>query len=167
MATQLLPEPAQPAVLVDGAVLRFIDFVETDPDVVRIIGEADDSESAAHVLLRIGGQAVELASTELDTGLVDRRFAELADTFNTTMSSASASIAGATAQLLDDEHGGLPKIIADTKADLAALLDDTFDTDSKSSVIAKIEQVLSERADQLAASLRVMFTLDQPDSPLA
>lgn len=147
--------------------MHFTDFVESDPDVVRVIGDADDQEAAAHALLRIGGQAARIASTDLDTELVERRFAGMAHAFETTVAKAASGIADATERLLDEETGSLPKVIAGVKDDLGTLLGDTFDSDSKTSVIAKIEQILNEGAQQLGANVRATFNLDQPDSPLS
>lgn len=147
--------------------MHFSDFIESDPDVVRVIGDAEDQEAAAHALLRIGGQAARIASTDLDTELVERRFAGMAQAFETTVAKAASGIADATERLLDEETGSLPKVIAGVKEDLGALLGETFDSDSKSSVIAKIEQILNEGALRLGASVRATFNLDQPESPLS
>jgi hypothetical protein len=167
VATDLHPALPEPSVVLSGGIVQFNDFVESDPDVVRVIESADEPEAAAHALLRIGAQAVRIASTDLDTELVERRFGGMAQVFDTTVSRAVSGIAEATGQLLDEETGTLPKVIEGIKVDLEALLGDTFDADSKTSVIAKIERVLTEGAEQLAVKVRATFNLDQPDSPLA
>lgn len=60
----------------------------------------------------------------------------------------------------------MPSVIGGLKGELTKLLGDTFDPDSKTSALAKIEAVLDGSSDQLARSIRATFSLDQPDSPL-
>lgn len=155
-----------PVTVIDG-VLHIVDLVETDPAVVETLDDTDDPESGVHTLLRIGAQSVRLASAELDTQLVERRFDALAGTFDSTITKAVSSIAAATGELLDEEHGSLPATIGQLRDELTRLLGDTFDSDSKSSAIAKIETVLAATTEQMSRNVRATFSLDQPDSPLA
>jgi hypothetical protein len=148
-------------------VVQITNFVDSDPEVVRITGEADDAEAAAHALLRIGAQAARIASTDLDTEVVERRFAGMVHGFDATVSKAVAGITGAAEQFFDEDSGTLPRVIAGMTRDLEVLLGDTFNADSKTSVIAKVEQAMTEAAHQVVAQVRSTFNLDQPDSPLA
>lgn len=68
---------------------------------------------------------------------------------------------------ISDEHGSLPAALGGLKQELTQLFGDTFDPDSRSSVIAKIEAVLAGTTEQVGRSIRSTFSLDQPDSPLA
>ena len=156
-----------PTVFAEGGVVRFVDFVETDPDAVRVMGDAENPEAAAHALLRIGAQAVGIASTDLDTDLVDRRFNVMTTTFGTTLDGMMAELTAATEKLLDEETGTLPTVIGSVTDQLSAILGEAFDADSKSSVIAKIERLLTVGADQIGAKVRATFNLDEPGSPLA
>jgi hypothetical protein len=154
-------------VIVDGGVVRFIDFIESDPDVLQIILEAVDPEAAAHSVLGIGAQSVRIASTNLDTELVERRFAGLANAFDKAIEDAVNRLADNANELLDEETGVFPKVITGVRDDLEQLLGETFDADSKSSVIAKIENVQTDSAQRLARTVKSTFDLDEPASPLA
>jgi hypothetical protein len=120
-----------------------------------------------HALLRIGAQAARIASTDLDTELVERRFASMVNGFDVTVSKAVAGITGATEQLLDEDSGSLPKVIAGMRQELEVLLGETFNADSKTSVIAKVELAVTDVVQQIVAQVRSTLSLDQPDSPLA
>jgi hypothetical protein len=145
--------------IADGAV-HIADLVETDPAVVETLTGADDPDSGVHTLLRIGAHSVRLASAELDTQLVERRFDALAGTFDTTVTKAVSSIAEVTGELLDEEHGTLPTTLGHLRTEMSQLLGETFDPDSKSSVIAKMETVLADASDQMARNIRATFSLD-------
>jgi hypothetical protein len=166
-ALSLHPEPSEPTVFVDGGLIRFSGFVETDPDVVSVIAEADSPEGAAHTLLRIGGQAVAYASMDLDTSVVDRRFDGMTAFFGSTLDRIMAELTEATNKLLDEESGTLPAMVGSLHEQLSATLGETFDADSKSSVIAKLERILTTTAEQLGAKVKATLSLDEPESPLA
>lgn len=134
---------------------------------VSIIGGADNAGAAAHALLRVGAQAARVAASDLNTDLVERRFAGLASGFDAKMSEAVDRISTAADQLLDEETGTLPKTLAGLRAELEHLLGNTFDPDSKTSVIAKIESLVTQNADYMARNVKAGFDLDQPTSPLA
>jgi hypothetical protein len=154
-------------VTVADGVVHIIDLVETDPAVVEALEGAEDAESGVRTLLRIGAQSVRLASVDLDTQAVERRFDTLAGTFDSTVTKAVSSIADVTGALLDEEHGSIPTVLGQLRQDLSKLLGDTFDPDSKSSVIATVETVLTRASEQMAGNIRATFSLDLPDSPLA
>lgn len=169
MAARIHPAVEEPpaTVVVAGGVVQILKLVDSDPEVVRIVGEAEGAEAAVHALLRIGAHAARIASTDLDTELVERRFTGMVHGFDATVSKAVAGITGVTEQLLDEESGTLPKVIAGLRSELEGLLGDTFDPDSKTSVIAKVELAMTEVAQQLVAQVRTTLSLDSPDSPLA
>jgi len=166
VTAQLHPTLSETVTVVDG-VVHIIDLVETEPGVVETLEGIDDAEAGVRTLLRIGAHSVRLASTDLETQLVERRFDALAGNFDTTVNKAVSSINEVTSELLDDEHGSIPAVLGQLRSELSKLLDDTFDPDSKSSVIASIDQVLTTATEQMARNIRATFNLDQPDSPLA
>lgn len=166
MTAQLHANTPLSVTVADG-VVHIADLVETDPSVVETLEGTDDPEAGVHTLLRIGAQSVRLASVDLDTQMVERRFEALAGGFEGTVTKAVSSIAEVTEELLDEERGSLPTAICSLKEDLARLLGETFDPDSRNSVISKIEAVLAGTTEQVARSIRGTFSLDQPDSPLA
>lgn len=168
MVTQIQPQPEQyPAVIVVDGIVRIVEMTETDPEVVRVVSEAEDPEAAAHILLRIGAQAARVAAVDLSSELVEHRFSVLAGTFDATVSQAVAAISETTEGLLDQETGALPQVMGELRSDLAQILGDTFDPDSKTSAIARIEAAVITSAEQLVRGVRTTFSLDQPDSPLA
>lgn len=166
MTAQLNPVIPSAVSVADG-IVHIVDLVESDPSVVETLEGNEDPEAGVHALLRIGAQSVRLASVDLDAHLVERRFDALAGSFDSTVTKAVTSIAVATGDLLDEESGALPAVLNGLRQELSSLLGDTFDPDSKSSVIAKIESVVAATAEQMARNVRATFSLDVADSPLA
>lgn len=141
-------------------------FVEDDSIVVGVIGEAEDAEAQVHTLLRIGAAAVVGAGPAIDTNLVEQRFGRLDDRFRQTVDAAVASVRDATDSLVGDEDGILKVLLDGLKDDLGNLLDSTFDEDSKSSVIAKIEAAVAKRAAGFEDVVRRALDPESDDSPL-
>jgi len=71
-----------------------------------------------------------------------------------------------SSELLEGEDGALPKLLNQTKAGLKAMLDNTFDPDSKSSAIAKIDGVFDGAVEQLDRRVRTALDPDAPSSAL-
>jgi hypothetical protein len=166
MITQLTP-PNPPAVTVADGMVHITELVETDPLVVDALANADDPEAATHALLRIGGQAVRIAAADLDTEFIERRIETMTGAFDTTVTKAVTLVADTAEHLLDADNGALPAAIGEFRTNLAQLLGDTFDPDSKTSAIAKIEGVVDTATEQLLRAVKGTFSLDEPDSPLA
>jgi hypothetical protein len=162
-----LNDPIDGNVFLDGDAVRFRDFVETDPDFVRLIFEAESPEAVARTVLRVGAQAIKVAGASLDTDLVSRRFGVMSDTFEAKVDEAVSQITGVTAHLLDAETGALPKVLGDVAKEIESLLGATFDENSKSSAITKIEKLMSDAALTLDRSIRNAFDPSATDSPLA
>ena len=59
MATQLEVPSTHRRVTVLDSLVHIDDFVETDPNVHRVLVEADDPEGAVHTILRVGAQCQE------------------------------------------------------------------------------------------------------------
>jgi hypothetical protein len=166
MATKLqIPEP-QRVVVLEGEV-HIDDFVETDPNVHRVLAAAEEPEEVVHAILRVGAQATLVAQTDLEAQVVERRFEGMARTFDSSLETAVSRISDLSSHLLDDEHGALPRIFGDVKTSIGGILADTFDANSKSSAIAKIDEVLEGAVQRLDRNVRVALDPDAPDSVLA
>lgn len=166
MAAQLEPISIG-HVLVDGAGVRIVDFVETDREVLRLFVEQEDPEEALHAVLRVGSQAVAVARTDFETHVVERRFEVMARTFDETVESAVERINDIGARLLEGDDALLPRLLDELKRSLAAVLEETFDEDSKTSAIAKMEAAFDGAAQRLDRNVRSTLDPDAPDSPLA
>ncbi len=156
-----------PHVVVGDGEVHIIDLVETDPNVQRVLDAAGNPEDATHSILRIGAQASLIAGADLETQAVERRFEDMARTFDSSLGTAVSRIAQASSDLLGEEDGALPRVLKETRAALKAMLDGTFDPDSKSSAIAKIDAVFDRAGQQLDCRVRNILDPDSPDSALA
>ena len=166
VATKLQQPGPQRVVVLPGEV-HIDDFVETDPNVHRVLTEADAPEEAVHAFLRVGAQATLLARTDLETQVVERRFEGMARSFDSSLENAVSRMTDMSTMLLDEEAGALPRIFEDVKSGIGAILEETFDEDSKSSAIAKMDAVLDSAIKRLDSSVRASLDLDAPDSSLA
>jgi hypothetical protein len=165
MAMKLQASEAQRVVVLEDEV-RIDDFVEADPNVRRVLVDAADLEEVVHTILRIGAQATLIAQTDLDARVVERRFEGMARSFDSSLEGAVSQITELGSKLVDDQDGALPKIFGELKAGIATVLADTFDEDSKSSAIAKIDAVLERAGQRIDRDIRETFDPDAPDSAL-
>lgn len=167
MGTSIATANITPRVVVTSDFVEISGFKERDPDVVRVVLESGRPELAVHNLLVIGAHATMGASMQLDAHIVEERFEQMTGDFDTRMQAAATTIRDATEQFLDADEGALPQVLSELKNDIAVILGNTFDEDSKSSVIAKIEGVLLATTEQLDRKVREALDPDSPDSPLA
>jgi hypothetical protein len=158
------PQPARVLVL-DGEV-RITDLIDTDPYLHRVLADAADTEEATHAILRIGAQASLIAGADLQAEVVERRFEDLARNFDSSLGTAVGRIGQVSSELLDGEDGALPRLLNQTRTGLKAMLDTTFDPDSKSSAIAKIDAVFDGAVEQLDRRVRAALDPDTPGSAL-
>jgi hypothetical protein len=162
---QLSPNQQQHVAVLDGEV-RIVDIIETDPYVYRVLAKCADPEEVIHTILRIGAQAALIAGTDLDAQVVERRFEGLARNFDTSLGAAVSQISQVSSELLDGEDGALTRLLNQTRIGLKAMLDDTFDPDSKSSAIAKIDAAFDGAVQQLDHKVRAALDPDAPGSAL-
>ena len=64
--------------LVDGT-LYIRDLVETDAEVLRVVGDADDPVEPTRQCLRIGARAILAVNATVDTHIVEKRFDAMSD----------------------------------------------------------------------------------------
>jgi hypothetical protein len=166
LAAIALTEHQSPQVLVLDSEVRIIDLTDTDPYVHRVLAEAADPEEATHTILRVGAQASLIAGAVLDAQVVERRFENLATRFDTSLGTAVSQIGEVSSELFGQENGSLTRLLTQTRDGLKALLDDTFDPDSKSSAIAKIDAVFDGAVQHLDGKVRATLDPDNPASAL-
>jgi hypothetical protein len=157
----------EPGARVEGDELVLDDFHEHDAHVVALAKEADDVDALVHDLLAVGGRAMTAAQTTTDVAVVEKAFGDMTTTFTNELGRFGGQLEKKTTELLDDENGALPRSLEQFKNQLEELLGDTFDPDSKQSVIALFEQVMrSVGLDQVKA-VRALIDPDNDTSPLA
>ncbi len=151
------------------------ELVETDPEVLRVVREAvghgvdgaGDAADATRQCLRVGARAVLAAHVSVETHIVEKRFDAMTDRFDEQVEAAVTRISAAAESLLDEQDGALPQALATHRNELDQLLGDTFDPDSKRSVISLFETVLVDAHQQQAYAMQQLIATDGEDSPLA
>jgi hypothetical protein len=146
-------------VLVADGVVYVRELEEHDAEVARIVAEADDPVAAASSCLRIGARALRAAHVSVDVDVIERSFAELEHRFESRVTAAVDEIARSTAELLDEDDGALTGTLGAFRGELEGMLGDTFDADSKSSVLARIEELV-------LGTMRGLITPEVDDSPI-
>jgi hypothetical protein len=154
-----------------GGSLVVHELVETDPEVLRVVREAvgmdGDAGDATRQCLRVGARAVLAAHVSVETHIVEKRFDAMTDRFDEQVEAAVTRISNAAESLLDEQDGALPNALAAHRTELDQLLGDTFDPDSKRSVISLFEEVLVAAHQQQAYAMQQLIATDGEDSPLA
>lgn len=140
-------------------------FREDDPEVVHAMHEAEDPSGSIHQFLAVGARASRAASTSLDLNLVQRTFDSLNRDFGQEVDSAIKRVEQCTEHLLAEDDGALTTTLTELRDSLAELLDDRFDDDSKSSVIGKIDAMLSASHEEQRQMLRRVLD-PSDDGPL-
>jgi len=164
--TETAPTERPSVVVRDGGV-HFAGFEERDTEVVALITGADDPVEGAHQCLRIGAQALRAANASIDADVVERRFEGLSASFDKTVSEALRRLTEATGELLDEETGALPGTLDGHREALENLLKETFDPESKKSVIAVFEEAMAEAHATQVSQVKNLVSLDSDDSPLS
>jgi hypothetical protein len=158
--------PERPSVVVAGDHVRVDGYVEHDPEVVRALAEADDPVVAFHHLLVVGAHASLGVSTTIDANLVEHRFDKMAGHFDQTVTKAVGEIGELTGALLDD-GGAIPTVLGAVKDEIEKILAETFDEDSRTSALARIDAVVSAAQKSLADTLRADLDPDVAGSHMA
>jgi hypothetical protein len=146
-------------VLVADGVLYVRELEEHDCEVVRIVAASDDAAAATSQCLRVGARALRAANVTVDVDVIERSFSDLESRFEARVAAAVDEIARTTNGLLDEEDGALTGTLAAFRGDFDRLLGDTFDAESKVSVIAKIEELV-------LSTMKGLITPEIDDSPI-
>jgi hypothetical protein len=151
--------------LVDGTIY-IRDLVETDAEVLRVVAATDDHIENARQCLRIGARAILAVNATVDTHIVEKRFDAMSDQITEQLDAAVTRIAAATESLVAEDTGALTLALAGHRDGLEELLGDTFDPDSKRSVIAIFEQVIEAAQEAQVEGIRRLIATDDEDGPL-
>src|SRR3954452_13986994 len=146
-------------VLVTDGVVYVRELDESDDEVVRIVAESDDPVAAVGRCLKVGARALRAAHVTVDVDVVERSFSALESRFETKVSDAVDEIVRTTTGLLDEDGGALAGTLTTFSSQLGQLLGDTFDADSKSSLLASSE-------DLVLATMKGLITPEIADSPI-
>jgi len=142
-----------------------ITITEADPDVLGALRGTEDAVGEAHHLLRLGARVAPAAASAVDTHHLERAVAGMTASFEQAVADAVERLASTAGALLD-EGGTLPAAMAGVEASLAALLATTFDPESRTSAVARIEQAAGAAMASHARSVRELFSLDAEASPI-
>jgi hypothetical protein len=146
---------------VDGGRLYISSFTETDAAVVRVIGEAEDRAAALHRVLALGAYVSQVTASKLDLG---DTIEQLTSSVEETVDRAVEEIATTATGLLDGENGQLPRTLADFRGQFEAMLGESFNPDSKKSLISKFELVMQTAAEEQTKRLNRALDPHAPDS---
>lgn len=159
MSAEPMIFPPTGRVLVADGVVYVRELEEHDTEVLRVVGDSDDPVAATSQCLRIGARALRAAHVTVDVDVIERSFQALESRFESRVTDAVDEIARTTSGLLDEEDGALSGTLAAFRSEFDQLLGDTFDADSKVSVIAKIEELV-------LSTMKALITPEIDDSPI-
>jgi hypothetical protein len=160
----LSPGVDAPSIHVDDGNLYITNFTETDSAVVRVIGEADDQAAALHRILVLGAH-VSKVTTETASRLdLSNTVEQLTASVEETVDRAVEGIAATAKGLLDGDEGQLPRALADFRAQFEAMLGESFNPDSKKSIISKFELMMQTAAEEQTKRLNRALDPHAPDS---
>lgn len=167
MATPLsvLPDPSS-VVVIDGIVV-ITDLEETDPVVVDLVREAEDPEAAVRSALNVGARSIRAAGVSVDTEVIDRRFAAMSEQMDHQVDAAVTSLSKAIEDAVAEDGGALPTVLDGHREGLEAILDSRFDPDSKTSVLALMEDMLTDARRVQIEAIAGLVSVDGDESPLA
>lgn len=154
-----IPVPSPGRVLVADGVVYVRDLEERDTEVLRVVSESEDPAAATSQCLRIGARAMRAAHVTVDVDVIERSFRELEARFESRVTEAVDEIARTTSGLLDEDDGALTSTLGAFRGEFDRLLGDTFDADSKVSVLAKIEELV-------LSTMKGLITPEIADSPI-
>jgi hypothetical protein len=129
-----------PVILTDGGVTTIVWFTTSNLDVARLLDQADDRLVCLELMLSIGAAAMLSAGLQLDTAVVERRFDDLTVRFDESIRGAFESISG----LLDADDGTIACALDGVKAEIAAVINSTFDPTKTTSVVARLNELVDD-----------------------
>lgn len=157
---------ARPTVAIEDDAIVLDGFREPDARVQEAVRAADDPEGMVHRILELGARCVTDTSTLLQTQAVAAEVDRLRSEIGAEVTRGTEALAATTTALLG-EGGDFPAAFDGFREELAGLLDGTFSADSKTSVLAKFDDLLEVHQKKIQAALAAQLDLSEPDSPLA
>lgn len=166
MTAQLASAPNPSVYAVDG-VVHIHDLASADPDLLTLVLGADDPEAVAQRALSTGARALAIAQVSLDTAVVESSFAALETQLRSLLDDTTTRMTGTTADLLDHPEHGISATLGSWKADIASLLEQTFDPRYSDSAFGKLDTVLRDASERQLSATRRLLNPDADDSPLS
>lgn len=122
--------------------------------------------------LRVGAAASALDKTDTETHVVERRFDEMTRSSDSSLDAAVTQITDVGTKLLDEKTRALPTTFRQLKDGFGAILEETFNEDSKRTVVSTFDAVLQAAVEHLHRDVRATFDPDTratapPSSPSA
>jgi hypothetical protein len=153
-----------PSIHVDDGNLYISNFTETDAAVVRVIGEAEDRAAALHRILALGAHVSQVTTETASKLDLSNTIEQLTSSVEETVDKAVEGIAATAKGLLDGEDGQLPRALAEFRGQFEAMLGESFNPDSKKSIISKFEQVMQTAAEEQTRRMNRALDPHAPDS---
>jgi hypothetical protein len=149
---------------VDDGNLYISNFTETDAAVVRVIGEAEDRAAALHRILALGAHVSQVTTETASKLDLNNTIEQLTSSVEQTVDRAVEGITATAQGLLDGENGQLPRALAEFRGQFEAMLGESFNPDSKKSLISKFDQVMQAAAEEQTRRLNSALDPYAPDS---
>jgi hypothetical protein len=153
-----------PSIHVDDGNLYISNFTETDDAVVRVIGEAEDRAAALHRILALGAHVSQVTTETASKLDLSNTIEQLTSSVEQTVDRAVEGITATAQGLLDGENGQLPRALAAFGGQFEAMLGESFNPDSKKSIISKFDQVMQAAAEEQTRRLNRALDPHAPDS---
>lgn len=161
-AHALVADRRVPAIHTDGGVTTIVAFTTSNLDVARLLDQADDRAVCLERMLSIGAAAMLSAGLQLDTAVVERRFDDLNVRFDASIRGAFESIGG----LLDADDGTIACALDGVKAEIAAVINSTFDPTKTTSVVARLNELVDEAQGRMVGEMQRQLSPDVDGSML-
>lgn len=166
MTAQLASIPTSQVYVVDGLV-HLNDLASADPDLLRLVVTADHPEAVVQRILSTGARALIVGNISIDTALVENSFAALEAKLRALLDDTTTRVTGGTAEILDHPEHGISASLGSWKAEIAALLEHTFDPRYSDSAFGKLDTVLRDASERQLSATRRLLNPDTDDSPLS
>ena len=165
--TAQLASLSTPHVYVADGVVHVNDLASADPDLLRLVVAADDPEAVVQRSLSTGARALIVARVSVDTAVVESSFAALEAQLRALLDDTTMRVTGTTADVIDHPEHGISATLGSWKADIAALLEQTFDPRYRDSAFGKLDTVLRDASERQLSATRRLLNPDADDSPLS
>lgn len=151
-----------PTVFVDGRLVVISNLEIADNDLLQLVSESEDPVKTVHEVASVGARVIRMTKTTIDAAVVEKRFGTLEQRVDEGLTKAVELIGETAAAYLDPEKGALKAILNELEKNLG----DAFDPDSKASVIAKFEGLLTGGTADIKTVVRDLVDPGNPESPL-
>ena len=166
MTAQLVSLPSTKVYEADG-VVHIHELASADPDLLTLVVGGTDPEAVVHRVLSTEARALAVAQVSIDTALVENSFAALENQLRALLEDTTARVTGTTADVLDHPEHGISATLGSWKAEIASLLEQTFDPRYSDSAFGKLDTVLRDAGERQLSATRRLLNPDADDSPLS